>query len=60
VISERHANVIVNQTDARAQDVLELMIAAHRAVKQRFGIDLEPELVLAGELAERWRRETSS
>ena len=55
-ISSRHANVIVNLGGARALDVLELMVVAHGAVRERFGVRLEPEVVLAGVLAERWRR----
>jgi UDP-N-acetylmuramate dehydrogenase len=54
-ISERHANVIVNTGGATAADVLELMLRARRAVAERFGVDLEPEVILAGELGERWR-----
>jgi UDP-N-acetylmuramate dehydrogenase len=56
-ISRRHANVIVNREQARAADVLDLMITAHRAVRDRFGVELRPEIVLAGELAHQfWRR----
>lgn len=57
-ISPRHANVIVNEDDARATDVLELMLRAHRAVEERFGMRLVPEVVLAGSLADRWREST--
>ena len=57
-ISAKHANVIVNLGGARAEDVLELMLAARRAVSQRFGISLEPEVILPGELGERWRSST--
>jgi UDP-N-acetylmuramate dehydrogenase len=59
-ISDRHANVIVNLGDARAEDVLELMLEAHDAVKERFAIELEPEVILVGSLAERWRSRTGS
>ncbi len=56
-ISQRHANVIVNREKARAADVLDLMVAAHRAVRDRFGVELRPEIVLAGGLAEEfWDR----
>ncbi len=55
-ISPKHANVIVNERRAAAADVLELMLVARRAVEQRFGVELEPELVLTGSLAECWRR----
>ena len=56
-ISRRHANVIVNREKARAADVLDLMVTAHRAVRDRFDVELRPEIVLAGDLAEEfWRR----
>ena len=56
-ISERHANVIVNRGDARAAHVLDLMVTAHRAVRERFGVELSPEVVLAGDLSEEfWTR----
>ena len=56
-ISERHANVIVNRDRASAVDVLDLIVAAHRAVRERFGVELRPEIVLAGGLAEEfWDR----
>lgn len=54
-ISERHANVIVNDGDARAADVLALMRLAHEQVFARFGVRLEPELVLTGGLRRAWR-----
>ncbi len=53
-ISDRHANVIVNLDHARADDVLALMVRAHGAVWARFGVALEPEVVLAGSLAPRF------
>ncbi len=56
-ISGRHANVIVNHRQARAADVLGLMVAVHRAIRDRFGVELQPEIVLAGGLAEEfWGR----
>ncbi|MDX1384117.1 MAG: UDP-N-acetylenolpyruvoylglucosamine reductase, partial [Thermoanaerobaculia bacterium] len=54
-ISPKHANVIVNLGGARAVDVLALMLQARDAVRRRDGVLLEPELVLMGELAARWR-----
>lgn len=53
-ISPRHANVIVNLGAAKAADVLALMLEARHAVEDRFGIALEPEIVLAGSLRGRW------
>lgn len=58
-ISEKHANVIVNRGGASAADVLALMRAAHDAVAERFGVRLEPEIILLGGLATRWRGETA-
>ncbi len=54
-ISPKHANVIVNLGGATAEDVLGLMLEARRAVRERFGVELTPEVILAGELGERWR-----
>lgn len=54
-ISTLHANVIVNNGGAKAVDVLELMCAMHRSVRDRFGISLRPELILTGDLGARWR-----
>ena len=53
-ISDHHANVIVNLRNASADDVLKLMLIAHRQVKKSFGVLLEPELILVGELRDRW------
>jgi UDP-N-acetylmuramate dehydrogenase len=53
-ISPKHANVIVNLGDARADDVLALMLLARAAVRGAFGVELEPEIVLEGSLRERW------
>lgn len=49
MLSERHANFIVNLGGARAADVKGLMDLAVRTVRQRFGIELEPEVKLVGE-----------
>ncbi len=47
-ISERHANFIVNEGGARAVDVKALMDLAQRAVWERSGVWLEPEVQLVG------------
>jgi len=44
VVSERHANFIVNADDAAARDVLELVERMRQAVRRRFGIELELEV----------------
>jgi UDP-N-acetylmuramate dehydrogenase len=48
VISEIHANYIVNTGKAKASDVLELMALAQRIVKDETGIELEPEIMVVG------------
>jgi UDP-N-acetylmuramate dehydrogenase len=49
-ISPKHANFIVNVDHARASDVLSLVCLAHDTVQQQFGIDLEREIVILGEV----------
>ncbi len=48
VVSESHANVIVNEGGARAADVVALMREMRRRVRERFGVELEPEVILKG------------
>jgi len=52
-ISKRHANFIVNAQSATAADVLSLVDRAQAAVQERFGVELEPEIVIAGEAVAR-------
>ena len=51
MISAKHANFIVNTGRARAADIEALIELAHGAVKQKFGIDLEREVRIVGEVA---------
>ena len=51
-ISHIHANIMVNLGGATAADVRALISLAQRAVSQRFGQFLEPEIGLIGEFAE--------
>ncbi|MFN2459600.1 MAG: UDP-N-acetylmuramate dehydrogenase [Candidatus Velthaea sp.] len=48
-VSTLHANFIVNVADAKARDVTTLLAKVRRAVSERFGIDLQPEVHLVGE-----------
>jgi UDP-N-acetylmuramate dehydrogenase len=48
-ISERHGNFIVNLGGAEAEDVRQLMELARAEVKNRFKVELEPEVRLMGE-----------
>ena len=49
MISEKHANVIVNLGGARAQDILALMEMARQKVKEHAGVDLESEITVVGD-----------
>jgi UDP-N-acetylmuramate dehydrogenase len=49
MISDKHANVIVNVAGAAAQDILALMEMARQKVREKTGIDLEPEIRVVGD-----------
>ena len=48
--SEKHANFVENTGDATTADVLALMGEGRRRVRERFGVELEPEVQLLGEV----------
>jgi UDP-N-acetylenolpyruvoylglucosamine reductase len=48
--SEKHANFVENDRDATTADVLELMAEGRRRVHERFGVVLEPEVQILGEV----------
>ena len=50
--SAKHANFVENTGEASTEDVLELMAAGRRRVHERFGVELEPEVQVLGEV--RW------
>ena len=47
-ISEQHANFIVNEGDATADDIRRLIERARAAVRDRFGVTLKDEIVYLG------------
>lgn len=49
--SEKHANFVENDRDATTADVLELMAEGRRRVHEKFGVVLEPEVQVLGEVA---------
>lgn len=49
MISQKHANFIVNLGGAKAQDVEALIDKAKKTVKEKFAVDLRPEIVLIGD-----------
>ncbi len=48
MISEKHANFIINTGGAKAEDILGLMDLAESRVKEDTGIELEPEVRILG------------
>jgi UDP-N-acetylenolpyruvoylglucosamine reductase len=49
--AEKHANFVENVGGATTTDVLELMAEGRRRVHERFGIELEPEVQVLGEVS---------
>jgi UDP-N-acetylenolpyruvoylglucosamine reductase len=54
--SEKHANFVENHGDASTADVVAVMAEGRRRVKERFGVELEPEVQSLGpvELPREW------
>jgi UDP-N-acetylenolpyruvoylglucosamine reductase len=48
--SEKHANFVENMGNATTADVIALMGEGRRRVRERFGVELEPEVQLLGEV----------
>lgn len=48
-ISEKHCGFIVNKGNATAADVLQLIRETTETVQDKFGVTLEPEVILLGE-----------
>jgi UDP-N-acetylmuramate dehydrogenase len=49
--AEKHANFVENCGDATTAEVLELMAEGRRRVHERFGVELEPEVQVLGEVS---------
>jgi UDP-N-acetylmuramate dehydrogenase len=49
MVSPKHANFIVNTGGARAADIEALIAHVRSAVRERFGVDLEPEVRIVGD-----------
>ena len=49
--SAKHANFVENADGATTADVLELMAEGRRRVHERFGVELEPEVQVLGEVS---------
>lgn len=48
-VSEKHCGFIVNEGNARAKDVKELIEYIQKTVKKKYNVDLEPEIKFLGE-----------
>ena len=48
--SEKHANFVENMGEATTADVIALMTEGRRRVKEQFGVTLEPEVQVLGEV----------
>jgi UDP-N-acetylmuramate dehydrogenase len=48
MVYAKHANIIVNAGQATAREVLELAEEMKRRVRQRFGVELEEEVLFLG------------
>jgi UDP-N-acetylenolpyruvoylglucosamine reductase len=48
--SEKHANFVENMGEASTADVIALMGEGRRRVRERFGVELEPEVQFLGEV----------
>ena len=53
MVSEKHANYILNKGNATAKDILSLMELVRFEVKRTSGIDLEPEIKILGKQVQR-------
>jgi UDP-N-acetylmuramate dehydrogenase len=49
MISDKHANFVVNRGGARAADIEDLILLAERSVREKFGIALEREVRIVGD-----------
>ena len=47
---KNHANFIVNKGDATSLDILNLMLKMYTSVKEKFTIELTPEIIYLGEM----------
>ena len=60
LISPKHANFIENAGDATTADCLALMAEARRRAREQFGVELEHEVVLLGDIPSSSRGQTSA
>lgn len=49
-VSEKHAGFVINKNNATAKDVLDLMALIRETVQRNYGVTLEPEVRILGEV----------
>ncbi|MCM1113668.1 MAG: UDP-N-acetylmuramate dehydrogenase [Muribaculum sp.] len=49
-VSDKHCGFVVNTGNASAADIMDVIWEVQRRVKERFGVELEPEIVFLGEM----------
>ena len=50
-VSEKHSGFVINDGDATAKDIYELILYIKRTVKSKFDVELEPEVKLIGDFS---------
>jgi UDP-N-acetylmuramate dehydrogenase len=45
-VSDKHCGFVINVGNAKAEDVLDVIAEVQEKVKERFGVELEPEVVI--------------
>ena len=48
-VSEKHANFFMNTGKASASDIINLALKVHKIVKEKYDVDLEPEVQILPE-----------
>ena len=48
-VSEKHCGFVINKGNASASDIRKLMDEVSKRVKEQFGVELEPEVIVLGE-----------
>ena len=48
-VSEKHCGFVINKENATATEIRTLMEEVSGIVKEKFGVELEPEVILLGE-----------
>lgn len=48
-VSDKHCGFVINAGNASAADIMDVIWEVQRRVKERFGVELEPEVVFLGE-----------